>query len=160
LRRSGSRVGATAAACARRARGPLRPHRCHTARQRSSAFARRTPERHHALLVALARHAQDAAAQIEVRPVERDQLAHAQAGRVEQLEDDAIAIDQRAVAARRVEQQLDLGRPQVRASVRSALRRLEVERGLASPGLRAPPSGRRCAAPRAPAPASGATRRD
>ena len=93
-------------------------------------LARRSAERDHALLVALADDAQHAAAQVEVRPVERHQLADAQAARVEQLEDDAVAIDQRAGAGGRRQQQLDLGRTQVPRQRALGLGRLQVQRRI------------------------------
>ena len=68
-----------------------------------------SPDGHHALLVALAEHADEPVAQVEVGAVEADQLADADAAGVEGLEDGAIPQRAWLVAGHCVQQRLDLG---------------------------------------------------
>ena len=65
-------------------------------------------------------------------PVEADQLAHAQAGGVEQLEQGAVAAGERLVPLRRLQQGLDLARAQVAGEVAAVF-----GVGIASAGLAA-----------------------
>jgi len=69
---------------------------------------RRLAERRHSLLAPFADDAQGPPRQVEVGPVERDRLGDAQAGRVQQLEQGAVAPGEVGVALRRLEQRLDL----------------------------------------------------
>ena len=67
-------------------------------------------ERHDPLLAALAAHVEELLLEVDVAEVEPDGLGAAQAGRVDELDERAVAEPERAVAARSaVEQRVDLG---------------------------------------------------
>src|SRR2546430_8989858 len=70
--------------------------------------AGRASDRHHALLAALAEHAHQAIVEVEVPPVEADELADARAGGVQRLDDGAVAERPWRVADDGAEQRLDL----------------------------------------------------
>ena len=70
---------------------PLPVCRSASAQHRADRVGGGPVERHEPLLAALAAHAHDAARQVDVLEVEIDQFAQPQPGRVEQLEDGAIA---------------------------------------------------------------------
>ncbi len=65
-------------------------------------------ERHEPFLAALAEHAQYALAQVDLIGAQADELAHAQARGVEQLEHRAVAQAERRVDIGRADQRLDL----------------------------------------------------
>src|SRR5579863_3912515 len=67
------------------------PHRFPVVQPTSQRRGRRPAERHHALLASLAHDPQHAARQVDRAPVEPDQLADAQAGSVEHLEQRTVA---------------------------------------------------------------------
>ena len=67
-------------------------------------------ERDDALLAALAAHVHDLAVEVDVAEVERDGLGAAEPGRVEELEERAVAERERRVALDDLEDLLDLGR--------------------------------------------------
>ena len=80
-------------------------------------------ERHDPLLAALTEHAHHLRAEIDVVHVEPGELAEAEAGRVEQFEDRAVAANQDDVADRRLDQRRHLVLRQVRRHADVALRR-------------------------------------
>ena len=67
-------------------------------------------ERHHAFLAALAANAHVLLLEVDVAEVEADRLRAAEPGRVDELEQGAVAQAERSVAVERVDDRLDLRR--------------------------------------------------
>jgi hypothetical protein len=98
-------------------------------------------ERHQALLAALAHHPQHAFVQAQLKGLERDQLAHAQAAGVHQLQHGAVAQAQRRVHVGRVQQRLHLRLAQRLGHAQRLARGQQAQRGVGVTSARAAPSG-------------------
>ena len=101
-----------------RAAGELRARVAQVAREPERGLL---AERDGALLPALAAHVHELLLEVDVGEVEVDRLAAAQAGRVDELDERAVAQCERAVARERLEQAVDLvGLRCVRQAARAA----------------------------------------
>jgi hypothetical protein len=90
--------------------------------------ARYLAKRHQALLAALAQHAQHAFVHADVEGLERDQLAHAQAAGVHQLQHGAVAQAQRRIHVGRAQQQFHLRLRQCLGHAQRLAGRLQLHR--------------------------------
>ena len=97
---------------------------------------RRSPDRHDALLPPLAEDAHEARLGVERGPVEARELAHAQARRVQQLDDRAVAQAEHAGGGGGDQQTIDLVEAQVRRQLLPGLRGCDADGRVGSQPLR------------------------
>jgi hypothetical protein len=79
----------------------------------TKGMASRISERHHPFLVAFSHHPKDAALEVDIGPLETDQLTYPQAGGIQHLQNGMISALEGLVAGRGREDGIDLDRTEV-----------------------------------------------